>query len=328
VTRLKPARLAVWAASGALLCGVLVVVVLIATRGGAAGPMPCAYANETRGGFARFEAVVGRRINCAMVFADAAPDWRSWEYPWFVYNRIPNENWTSFARRSGNTLIITVNLFPSSVRDGNWRAIGASGGYAAYAKVLARNLVAAGMGHAIIRLGHEANGTWYADNVGTTPTQWAQWRQFWRRTAIAMRSVPGADFNFNWCIAAGTRPIPFSAYYPGNDVVDSIGVDIYDSGVPRGVTNRWGYQYERPGGVGAIARFAQAEHKPLSVPEWGLQPTSADGVGSDPAFTRGIVDLIRSRHVSFQSYFFAEGGRSALLADPASLRIYRKELLH
>ena len=315
------------ASCAGLVCAVLVAVPLLATGGGAAGPMPCVYTAETLEGLQQFDQVVSRQIKCAMVFDNAAPDWSAWENPWFISNPIRNENWTEFARRPGDTMIVTLNLFPSSVDTANWRAIGAAGGYVAYDKTLARNLVAAGMGHAIIRLGHEANGTWYADNVGTTPAQWAQWKQFWRRTAIAMRSVPGAHFNFNWCIAAGYRAIPFSAYYPGNDVVNSIGVDIYDTGVPRGVTDRWAYQYDRPGGVGAIARFARAQHKPLSVPEWGLQPTAADGVGSDPAFTRSLVRMMRSRHVSFQAYFFAAGGRSALLGDPASLRIYRTELL-
>ena len=327
MTRLKRTRTVALASCAGLLCATLVGIVVLATGGGAALPMPCVYPGATVNGLEQFDAVVGRQIKCAMVFDDAAPDWRSWENPWFVYNPTPTENWTQFARRPGDTTIITLNLFPTSVDTANWRAIGAAGGYVAYDKLLARNLVAAGMGRAIIRLAHEANGTWYADNVGTNLAQWAQWKQFWRRTAIAMRSVPGAHFSFNWCIAAGYRPIPFSAYYPGNDVVGSIGVDIYDSGVPRGITNRWIYQYDRAGGVGAIARFAEAQHKPLSVPEWGLQPMSAGGIGSDPAFTRGLLRMMRTEHVSFQSYFFAEGGRSALLGDPVSLGIYRTELL-
>ena len=327
MTRSKRTRTVALAGGAGLLCAVLVAVLLLAPGGGAARPTPCVYSGGTLDGLQKFDATIGRQIKCAMVFDDAAPDWSAWEYPWFVYNRSANENWTQFARRPGDTMIITLNLFPSSVDNANWRAIGAAGGYVAYDKTLARNLVAAGMGHAIIRLAHEANGTWYADNVGTTPAQWAQWKEFWRRTAIAMRSVPGAHFSFNWCIAAGNRPIPFSAYYPGNDVVNSIGVDVYDSGVPRGVTDRWAYQYDRPGGVGAIAGFAREQHKPLSVPEWGLQPTSADGIGSDPAFTRSLVAMMRSQHVSFQSYFFTEGGETALLGDPASLRIYRTELL-
>ncbi len=43
-----------------------------------------------------------------------------------------------------------------------------------------------------------------------------------------MRSVPGASFRFDWTINAGYRPIPFNDYYPGNDVVDIIGMDVYD----------------------------------------------------------------------------------------------------
>jgi len=93
--------------------------------------------------------------------------------------------------------------------------MGARGAFTVYAKQLARELVSAGLGKSIIRLGHEANGTWYADNVGTTQAQWAQWKAFWRKTALAMNSVSGADFAFDWCISAGYRPIPFSDYYQG-----------------------------------------------------------------------------------------------------------------
>jgi hypothetical protein len=291
----------------------------------------CVYSGDTLSGLRAFDRLVHANISCVVVFDDAAPDWDAWELPWFTYNRIANENWSRFASSPSHQLIITLNLFPSSLNTTAWRSIGATGGYVSHARTLARNLVRRGFGHAIIRLAHEANGTWYADNVGSTRAQWSEWKEFWRQTVIAMRSVPGAHFSFNWCIAAGYRPIPFSAYYPGNDVVNSIGVDIYDEGLPSGEpplgTTRWTYQYDRPGGIGAIVRFARLQHEPLSIPEWGLVPIASGGDGDDPVFTEGIARLVRRTDALFQAYFFAESGATVLQTAPMSLAIYRADLL-
>lgn len=288
----------------------------------------CVYSGNSLLGLYYFDQLVHAQIGCVVVFADATSTWAEWEQPWFLANRGPDDDWKHFALQRGHSLIITINLIPGPLTGGDWRAVGAAGGYAGYARTLAANLVAAGLGNATIRLGHEGNGTWYPDNVGTTPAQWAQWKRFWRVTALAMRSVPGSHFQFNWCIAAGYRAIPFSAYYPGDDVVNSIGVDVYDQAVPPG-QNRWGYQLNRPGGVAAIEQFARAHHKPLSVPEWGLVPSgSSNGGGDDPGFVQGLVGLAHSSSLLFQSYFFADSERTQLLSAKNSLEIYDGELLN
>ena len=185
------------------------------------------------------------------------------------------------------------------------------------------NLVASGMGHAIIRLGHEANGTWAPTTPGRPRPSGREWKEFWRKTVFAMRSVPRAHFSFNWCISDGYRPIPFADYYPGNDVVNSIGVDLYDNGAPPGLPTgprRWTYQYDRPGGVAAIAAFAKAHGKPLSIPEWGLEPAAG----------RRRRPRVRQRHQTpaphlpggFQSYFFNGGSRTELISGRAALNAY------
>ena len=45
-----------------------------------------------------------------------------------------------------------------------------------------------------------------------------------------MKSVPGANFTFDWCVNAGYRAINLNAYYPGDDVVDVVGVVAHDVG--------------------------------------------------------------------------------------------------
>ena len=293
----------------------------------ASGTRTCVYSGNKISGLWSFDRLVHTHVICAMVFDTDQPTWATWERPWFTDNPLPNENWVKFARRPGDQFIITVPLFPDQAQSQDWRTLGAAGAYTGYDRTLAKNLVASGMGDSIIRLAHEANGPWAPDNVGSTPYQWAEWKTFWRKTAIAMDSVPGAHFRFNWCISSGYRAIPFSAYYPGDDLVSSIGVDVYDGGEPANIPagpGRWAYQYDQPGGVAAIAAFAKAHHKPLSIPEWGLEPTTVGGAGDDFAFVAGIDKLLHTTDVAFESYFYADYSGEELAVARSSLVEYRR----
>jgi beta-mannanase len=184
------------------------------------------------------------------------------------------------------------------------------------------------MGNAVIRLGHEMNGTWYHDSLGNDPRQYRDWAIYWARIVQAMRSVRGAHFLFDWNVNAGYRDIPFDAYYPGNDVVDVIGVDIYDSdvpGQPEDPAARWASLYREPGGLAQIVAFARAHGKPLSFPEWGLTSTATGGGGDDPAYVRGIATAITRNPVVYQSYFNSPSGDVVLLQDaPDSLRVWQE----
>ncbi len=275
-----------------------------------------------------FERLIGRRIDCVLVYNDASPNWAGWEKPWFVdYSSQPDYDWSQWATARGTNrqLIITQNLFPSAVNHDDWLRLGASGAYTSHAKILARNLVAAGLGNSIIRLGHEANGSWYPDSLGSTRFQWALWDEFWRQTALAMRSVPGAHFRFDWCIAALWRPIPLADIYPGDDVVDIIGVDAYDTGnLGDTPAARWNDMYTAPGGIRDVLHFARTHGKPISIPEWAVSPVSqANGFGDDPTFVNGIASVVRDHPVAYQSYFYSYGYATQLAEGPRSLAAYR-----
>jgi glycosyl hydrolase family 26 len=286
----------------------------------------CVYSAHSISILQQFDALVGRDVNCVMVFNNASPDWAGWEKPWFTRNPLPDNNWTAWATAAGTNrqLIISQNLFPASENNLDWRTAGARGDYEPHAVALARNLVAAGLGNSVIRLSHEANGDWGPDNIGTTQTQFDQWKQFWRNTVIAMRSVPGANFSFDWCINAGYRPIPLSDFYPGNDVVDIVGIDAYDSGVPAGEP-RWSTIYNRTDGIGDVVAFARAHGKPLSIPEWGVAPaTTMLSGGDDPAYVDGIASVVRNNPVAYQSYFYKYEFATQLASGPGSLASYRR----
>ena len=286
----------------------------------------CVYSEHRVNQLAEFERVAGREIDCALVFNDAAKDWRSWERPWFLDHPDPNVNWRRWATAKGKDrrLIITQNLFPQQVNGTDWLHAGARGDFEGHARALARNLVDTGLGDATIRLAHEANGTTYPYSLRDSPSERRLWRQFWRRTVLAMRSVDGADFKFDWCVLAAYRPIPLRDFYPGDDVVDIIGVDAYDSGI-KAQTGRWRTVYTRPLGVRDVVRFARAHDKPLSIPEWGVGPANSElAGGDDAAYVDGIGRVVRDNPTSYQAYFFARQWRAQLVGGPASRAAYRR----
>ncbi len=90
-----------------------------------------------------------------------------------------------------------------------------------------------------------------------------------------MRSVPGANFRFDWTVNAVSRDIPLVDYYPGDDVVNIIGIDAYDAGLPADTSDRWSTLYNEPGGLADVLAFAKAHHKPLGVSRSGASRRTA-----------------------------------------------------
>jgi beta-mannanase len=216
--------------------------------------------------------------------------------------------------------VITQTLTPDSVLHDDWRQDGARGRYDRHFTALARNLVAAGLGGSVIRLAHESNYEGNKNFVGNTRAEQLAWRRFWARAVRTMRRVDGAQFSFDWTINAYWQPLPLASIYPGDGVVDIVGVDAYDSGV-RETTGRWRVVATRPNGVNAVADFARAHDKPLSIPEWGLMPRGPRWLGGDddPEYIDGIARTLRRNRVAYQAYFYAGDTAAQLRRSPRSL---------
>jgi hypothetical protein len=326
-----------------------VIVTLSLAASGAASPAPgsvaawkqtaargdtktaCIYTRNDLTRLAAFQRRVGRAYSCVVVFNDAAPDWAGWETPWVQVHPDPKYQWDEWVRaKPGRRLVLTQPLVPTGA-PADWRARGARGRYDRHARALARNLIRAGLGNSIIRLSHEMNGDWYHHHVGSTPRQFRQWRAYWRRVVRVMRAQPGARFRFDWNIAAGYRPIPFARYYPGDDVVDIVGIDFYDyrfrwDVAMRPGARRWRGQIHQPGGLADAIAIAKSRGKPISLPEWGLAKRGAfrGGMGDNPDFVRRIARLVRTTPTAYQSYFESPTGDTKQLRDaPRSRAVYR-----
>ena len=294
----------------------------------------CAYTQHSISALDRFSAMVGRTVDCAVVFSDTTTTWPDWEQPWVLGGNNVDTQWAAWYRAvPGRTLVVTQSLVPVGIT-GDWRALGASGAYDDYIRTWATGMVAAGLGSTIIRLGHEANGDWYFDSIGSTPTDYANWAAYWARFVRVARSVPGAAFSFDWTVNPGYRRIPFDSYYPGDDVVDIIGVDQYDgvayapNPLPTTDAARWTAILAQQWGLGDLMTYATAHGKPLSIPEWGLMvPGSSGGTGGgdDGYFVDRIAEIVRTHDVRYTSVWEMNDPTSsvALENNPAALAAYK-----
>ncbi len=203
---------------------------------------------------------------------------------------------------------LSVALWPAS---GGSLAEAASGAYDEHFAALARNLVAGGLGGAGIRLGWEFNGTWYRWSVRSAGDA-AEFAAAWRRVVVAMRSVPGARFSFDWAANLQSTGIDPELAYPGDAYVSDIGMDVYDwneSGANEAPSARWNDIVNKGYGLAWQARFAAAHGKPIAFPEWGLvsyAPNPGLAGGDDPVFVQNMFSWFQTHNVAFENYFDAD----------------------
>ncbi|MFJ4921197.1 glycoside hydrolase family 26 protein [Streptomyces sp. NPDC088725] len=154
---------------------------------------------------------------------------------------------------------------------------GARGAYDSHFEALGRRLVGLGAADTVIVLGWEMNGTTYTHRCGPAP---AAWKTYWNRIVTTMRAVPGQRFRFDFAPNRGRDAIPWTECYPGDDVVDIIGMDSYDQ--PPG--DSFDEQVNEPYGLRQQVDFAAAHGKVISYPEWGLFRN-----GDNPGYMRGML---------------------------------------
>ena len=243
-------------------------------------------------------------FNCIVTYTDSAPNWADWMYSWItIKGYSPFVAWVA-ADPAVHQLVDTQNLIPNSERNNpKWTAQCAAGDYNTYATRFAKNMVAAGFGYSVIRLGHEMNGTWENDDLGTTVAEWHQWAQCFTQEVKAMRAVRGAHFLFDWNVNGRYRDIPLADYYPGNAYVNIIGISQYDeSGYylpPVGSAARWKALVSEPMGLDEVYAFARQHDKPLSVPEWA----TVVSLGDDGNYVTHMGEYYASHDIAYQAWF-------------------------
>ena len=132
-----------------------------------------------------------------------------------------------------------------------------------------------------------------------------------------MRSVSGAGFSFDWTANPGTS-LSFASFYPGDDVVDIVGLDIFDmkwQDTTSSPEQRWSFLLNQFNGLIAHRDFAAQHGKPLSFPEWGLYAKGdvQGGGGDNPYYIDRMADWFANNNVAYTPT--SPGGRAT---SPAS----------
>jgi len=255
-----------------------------------------------------FAATLGGRPRFAMDFLDGS-SWSTIDSPNAAVSQ-----WAG----SGYTMIWGVPMLPNS---GASLATGATGAYNGYFSTLAAALVADGQGNSIIRIGWEFNGGWFP---WAANGQAAAFIGYWQQIVTAMRSVPGANFSFEWNPTRGDLGVgDLANYYPGDAYVNYVGLDVYDVewGSYPGMPAEFQNMETQPYGLDWLASFSAAHNKPMVFPEWGLgwgtcssdgQPVSgsAQVCGGDDATFINLMSQWIATHNVFEATYWDYGSSS------------------
>ncbi|MEC5387837.1 glycosyl hydrolase [Uliginosibacterium sp. H3] len=263
----------------------------------------------------QFAAWLGREPDLMLDYLDD----RSW------LHLTQTEWWTGCWKKAGRRPALSISMLPRA--GGDTLALGASGAYDEYFRTIATKLVAAGYGDLILRIGWEFNAEWFTWRAAADPTNWVL---YWRRIVTAMRSVPGANFRFDWSTAHGTRQIDPALVYPGDAYVDIIGMDIYNVSwrYKTDPVARWNELLTAPNGLEWLRKFAALHGKPISFSEWGTGTNaSGTGGGDDAFFINQMAAFIRANNVIYHTYWDETSSFNAKLSNglqPAAGAAYRE----
>ena len=191
--------------------------------------------------------------------------------------------------------------------------LGAAGYYDHHFRTLAERLVGLKAADTVVVLGWEMNGTTYTHRCAPDPTAW---KKYWNRIVTAMRSVPGQKFRFDFNPSRGRDAVPWTECYPGDDVVDIIGMDSYDQ--PRGT--RFDQHVSEPYGLQAQVDFAAEHRKQISYPEWGLFRN-----GDNPEYMRRMLEWMKQHKPLYHTITdYCPHGFWQCDTNPRSAEVFRR----
>jgi hypothetical protein len=266
--------------------------------------------------FDRFAEAMGSTPAFMNAFTDFSHDWSSW---------VDNAKWTAWSwSRSPRARRVTPVIGIPMATNADWARQPAIATFQAIAQGQ-HDRVWSGIAAAwrdngyrtfYIRPGYEMDGSFMPWFMGPTEQSVAAWKQAFIRVATVMRATQGASVRVAWnpaCINWTAQDVASS--YPGDDVVDVIGIDLYSSVWPLDLfdfstrkllssqaewqeqaanrvhfwdypsANRWSPDGQPKTGWGMVRAldWAKARGKPVGVCE--------TGVGVDPKHAgQGLAD--------------------------------------
>lgn len=231
------------------------------------------------------------------------------------------DNFADFPAR----FVLNEPLYPIAPTPGNNRDC-AAGMYDAEWRKLG-TFLGARAPDTIIRLGWGPTDPTHEWRADADP---ANYIACFRRIVFAVRAgAPRVQFDFSF------DPLPASAdpyaIYPGDDVVDIIGMDVFDREPPTRDESAWRDKCHAPLGLCTLMAFARAHQKRFSVGEWGVATCGADAGGDNPFFIERMVRTFAENAdlLAYEAYFDDSGEDvcSSLMARdlaPAARAAYRR----
>jgi hypothetical protein len=188
----------------------------------------------------------------------------------------------------------------------------ANGSYNSYYQQTAKKLAPFADQIYAVRIDSEFNGSWSEASAfkGSTPISPSTWIAGFRNLVMAIRQeLPNAKIIWNPNIGQN-NPFP---YYPGDDLVDLIGPDVYCNPAYYSTSTAcWNDYLSGANGVNltAFATFGQQHNKPIVIPEW------ADLFGDGYMIER-MRSWMDSNNVVAQSYWDSGDDLGSTAALPA-----------
>jgi len=202
--------------------------------------------------------------------------------------------------RSSRTLAVSTPLLTAQAK-GQFDAC-ARGDFDWVWREAATRLTRNGVPNIIIRLGWEANGTWFPWSINGN---YAGYKACFRRAVSVMRSVQ-PQLRFEWPMNRSVYSSKLNTLvtqaYPGNDVVDIVGLSYYDHWPAATSQSVWDSSFKPE--LDFWANFARTNGKKLGFGEWGLGDKRG-GAFDNPLYIANMNTFFRNNRdiIAYESYY-------------------------
>ncbi len=280
---------------------------LAASRPGKAAPLLGVYCGNTPADILQFETWLGRKVDGVLGYTGNA-SWADYDgsVGWAI------GNWSGLDRR----VFWSVPLIPK----GATLEEAARGDYTDHYQAAAAQLAKWRPKERVLylRTGWEFNGDWMPWSAIKNPKAFAgAFRQF-----VKVFRAASSRFRFEWNVNCGTTSMNPEDAYPGDDVVDLIGMDFYwqTEWDPKEPIPAWENAVNRQYGLKWHQTFAKAHGKPTAYSEWGVR-----GDNASPYVERAKA-WFEQHHVVYQTYWNSNADYPGQLSQgqyPAAGETYR-----
>jgi hypothetical protein len=176
-----------------------------------------------------------------------------------------------------------------------------------------------------VRLMHEMNGSWYSYSASRVSDGEPKYRDVFRRGVTRMKAAGGSNLRFVWCPYV-RAPVwssnPLRNFYPGDDVVDILGLDGYANDRP---STPFTFNLVFDAAVDEISAIHAT--KPVWLCEWGMNAWDYSATEKEQFFNDALQSFKTQRYsrVKASLYFHStqEGYRWRVDDPVACLDNYR-----